>query len=265
MRILVCIKQVPDTAEVKIDPETHTLIREGVENVVNPLDAFAIEEALRLKKRFGGEAVALSMGPPQAAEALREAVALGADRGILISGREFAGSDTWSTAHALACAARRLEPFDIVLCGKQAIDGDTAQVGPEMAEMLDLPQVTYVSEIVGVTDGRLRTRSIIEGGHAEIETEMPCVLTAVKELNEPRLPTLAGRMRGRRYEPEVWDAKAIDADPTSIGLEGSPTRVMKVFPPEIDRVTRKIESLEPASLREVADFIRDHVNHAATH
>lgn len=241
MNVAVCIKQVPDTTELHIDPETNTLIREGVDAVLNPLDEFPLEAALRLREAVGGRVTAVTMGPPAAAEVLRTAVALGADRAVLLSDRAFAGADTWSTSLTLAAGLRRAGPFDVVLCGKQATDGDTAQVGPGIAAHLDWPQVTYVTRLSSESDGRLRVRRMLEAGHADYRVSPPVVLTVLKEANEPRLPTLAGRIRALRLEVEVFGAADLGLAASEVGLEGSPTRVDRIAVPESARTHVRIE------------------------
>ena len=242
MNILVCIKQVPDTTEVKIDPRTNTLVREGVRAIVNPFDLYAVEESLRLRERCGGRVTAVSMGPPQAERALREVLAMGVDEAVLLTDRAFAGSDTWATSYTLAAAIRRLGGADIILFGKQAADGDTAQVGPGVAAHLDLPQITYVRRVVSVAlelpsagvsgGGVLVAERMLENGFETIRTPLPCVLTVVKEINDPRLPSLAGVLRARSAEVIRWGARDLDADPAQLGLSGSPTRVLRIFPPK---------------------------------
>lgn len=231
MNIVVCIKQVPETGDVKIDPTTNTLIREGVASIINPFDTYAIEEGVRLREKFGGKVTVLSMGPPQAQEALREAISVGVDEGILISDRVFAGSDTWATSYTLAKAIAKIGNFDIILCGKQASDGDTAQVGPGISTHLDIPQVTYVKKIEEIKDKVARVERMIEEGFEIIEVPLPCLMTVVKEINEPRLPSLKGKMRAKKAEITTWTAKDLDIDTSKIGLDGSPTKVIKIFTP----------------------------------
>ena len=231
MHLIVCIKQVPDTTDVKIDPETNTLMREGVESIINPFDMYAIEEALRLKTRLGGRVTALSMGPPQAESALREAISMGVDQGILVCDRAFAGSDTWATSYTLALAVKKIGDFSLIVCGKQASDGDTAQVGPGIATHLDLPQVTYVRKIEEIDSKHIVAERLMESGYEVIEAPLPCLLTVVKEINEPRLPSLRGKMAARKAEIVQWTASDIQADRHQIGLEGSPTKVVKIFTP----------------------------------
>jgi electron transfer flavoprotein beta subunit len=231
MNIIVCIKQVPNTADVKIDPKTNTLIREGVESIINPFDTYAIEEAVRLKEKFGGNATVISMGPPQAEAALREAISLGCDEAILISDRAFAGSDTWATSYTLSQAIKKIGAFDLILCGKQASDGDTAQVGPGIATHLDIPQITYVKKIEEIKDARARVERLVEEGYEVVETSMPCLFTVVKEINTPRLPSLKGKMRAKSAQVIKWGAGDLNCDPKQIGLDGSPTKVVRIFNP----------------------------------
>ncbi|MFA5145075.1 MAG: electron transfer flavoprotein subunit beta/FixA family protein [Candidatus Omnitrophota bacterium] len=231
MNIIVCIKQVPETTEVRINPETNTLIREGVKSIINPFDMYAIEEAIRLKERFGGKVSVVTMGPPQADNALREAISLGADEGFLVCDRAFAGSDTWATSYTLAGAIKKVGSFDLILCGKQASDGDTAQVGPGISTHLDIPQVTYVKKIEEVRDNIMRVERMMEEGFEIIETPLPVLLTVVKEINEPRLPSLKGIMRSKSAKITILTQKELDLDTQSIGLCGSPTQVVKIFTP----------------------------------
>ncbi|MBL7071225.1 MAG: electron transfer flavoprotein subunit beta/FixA family protein [Candidatus Omnitrophica bacterium] len=231
MNIVVCIKQVPETTDVKIDPKTNTLIREGVASIINPFDTYAIEEGVRLKEKFGGKVTVLTMGPPQAAEALREAISVGADEGILVSDRAFAGSDTWVTSYTLAKAIEKLGSVDIILCGKQASDGDTAQVGPGISTHLDIPQVTYVKKIEEIKDETARVERMVEEGFEIIEVPIPCLMTVVKEINEPRLPSLKGKMKARKAEIATWTVNDLDVNKAQLGLDGSPTKVVKIFTP----------------------------------
>lgn len=230
MRILVCCKQVPDTAEVRIDPETHTLVRHGIPSILNPYDLHALEEGLRWGARAGGETVAMSMGPPQAEAVLREALARGATRAVLLCDRAFAGADTWATSLTLAAAARRVEP-DLILCGKQAIDGDTAQVGPGLAAHLNMPQLCYVRRILEMTGDVLVAERLLDHGMETVRVPLPGVLTVVREINEPRLPTLPGKRRGWRGAVEVWGAADLGLPEGETGLEGSPTSVDAIASP----------------------------------
>jgi electron transfer flavoprotein beta subunit len=230
VRIVVCIKQVPDTTEVRMDPERGTLLREGVESIVNPFDTYALEEAVRLKEQHGGEVVAVSMGPPQAESALRECVSVGADQAVLVTDRAFAGSDTWATSRTLAAALKEVG-FDLIICGKQAIDGDTGQVGPGLAVHLDLPQATYVRKVREVGDGKIVVERLLEGGVEVMELPLPALLTVVKEINEPRLPSLKGKMRAKKAQIREISAADLGLPAEDLGLDGSPTRVARIFAP----------------------------------
>lgn len=257
MNIIVCIKQVPNTTDVKIDPVKNTLIREGVESVINPFDTYAIEEAVRLKERFSGKVTVITMGPPQAESALREAISLGCDEGILVSDRKFAGSDTWATSYTLSCAIRKIGAFDIILCGKQASDGDTAQVGPGISTHLDIPQVTYVKKIEEIKDNKARVERMTEEGYDIVESPIPCLFTVVKEINNPRLPSLKGMMRSKSAKILQWTAADINADPKKLGLDGSPTRVVKIFTPPPRKGGEMIKGDTGEVSQKVAELLRD--------
>ncbi len=231
MKIVVCIKQVPATTDVKIDPETKRLVREGVESVLNPFDTYAVEQGVLLREAHGGEVIVISMGPRKAQDALREAVACGADRGILLNDRAFAGSDTWATSYALATAIRKIGDVDLVICGKQAIDGDTAQVGPGIAAHLGVGQATYVSSMGEATEESVEVTRMHEDGFDVCRLPLPAVITVVKDINTPRVPTLKSRMASRKAEIPSWTAEFIGADVHKLGLDGSPTRVVKSEPP----------------------------------
>jgi electron transfer flavoprotein beta subunit len=237
MDILVCIKQVPDTKDVRLDPKTNTMAREGVESIMNPFDRHAGEEAVRIKDAHGGTVTALSMGPPQAEAVLREAIACGADDGVLVSDRAFAGADTWATSYTLAKAAMSLGSFDLILCGKQAIDGDTAQVGPGLASQLNIPYVTCVQKVREIEKGFMQVERMMDDGYDVVRLPLPALLTVVKDINEPRVPSLKGKMRAKKAEIRCCSAVDIMADENCIGLAGSPTQVVKVFtpPPRGDR------------------------------
>ncbi len=232
MNIVVCLKQVPGTTEVKIDPNTNTLIRQGIQNIINPFDTYALEEAVRLKEKHGGRVTVMTMGPPQADVALREAVSLGADEAFLLSDRAFAGADTWATANTLAKAIVKLGTYDLIICGRQTIDGDTGQVGPEMAEMLNIPFVAYVSKIEEIKDNYLRVSRMVEDGHEVIETTLPAVITVAKEINVPRLPSLRGIMKSKNAAITTWGIKELGVDANTVGLAGSSTQVIKIFFPQ---------------------------------
>ncbi len=229
MNIIVCIKQVPDTTEIKIDPVKGTLIREGVPSIMNPDDKGALELALQLKDQFGAHVTVISMGPPQADVMLREAFAMGADRAILLSDRKFAGADTLATSYALSGLCRMLD-YDLIIAGRQAIDGDTAQVGPELAEHLDLPQITYVASIERLDNGHLRVRKENEDSVQVLEVEGKCLLTVLASAVEPRYMSVSGIVEAYDKEVEVWSADKIDVDENLLGLKGSPTKVFQSFP-----------------------------------
>ncbi len=230
MRIVVPVKQVPDTNDVRIDASRGTLVREGIPSILNPDDRHALEEALRLRDAEGGEVIVITMGPPQADEVLREAMGMGADRAILLSDPCFAGADTLATAYTLSCALKHLGDFDLVFCGLQAIDGDTAQVGPQLAEFLDIPQVTYVRK-VDLHEGRLVVERRIEQGVEVLECDLPALVTAISELNSPRYPRVSLILEAYDSEVEVWGADVLGTDDMRVGLVGSPTRVVKTFSP----------------------------------
>jgi electron transfer flavoprotein alpha/beta subunit len=231
MKIVVCIKQVPDTAEVRINPETGTLIREGMPGIINPFDMHAIEAGLNIREKTGGKVTVITMGPPQAESALRDAISMGADDGLLLCDRAFAGSDTWATSFTLSKAIGKLGA-DIIICGKQAIDGDTAQVGPETAEFLNIPHISYVRKIEDVNESSIRVQRMMDEGYDVVESPFPVLLTVVKELNEPRLPSLKGKMAAKKAVIQKWGASDILADENDIGLKGSPTQVKNIFTPE---------------------------------
>lgn len=234
MNIIVCIKQVPDAKEVRLDPKTNTLKREGVDSIVNPYDMYAVETALRVKDEFGGKVTALTMGPPQAESALKTVVEYGVDDVALLTDRAFAGADTWATSYTLARGVEKLGDFDLIVCGKQAIDGDTAQVGPGLAERLNLPYVSFVQRIRNIDpDGRkMVVERMMDDGYDVVETPLPALITVVKEIGEVRVPSLRGMMKARKMDVPAYTARDIGADAESIGLDGSPTQVVDVFAPK---------------------------------
>ncbi|MDD2751562.1 MAG: electron transfer flavoprotein subunit beta/FixA family protein [Candidatus Omnitrophica bacterium] len=260
MNIIVCIKQVPETTEVRINPETNTLIREGVKSIINPFDMYAIEEAIRLKEKFGGKITVISMGPPQADAALREAISLGADEGVLVCDRAFAGSDTWATSFTLSQAIKKLGEFDLIICGKQASDGDTAQVGPGISTHLDIPQVTYVKKIEEVKDNLMRVERMLEEGYEVIETPLPALLTVVKEINEPRLPSLKGLMRAKAAKITLLTQKELNLDSQSIGLCGSPTQVVKIFTPPQRTGGQMLQGEVPEIAEQLVKLLKGEIN-----
>ena len=262
MRICVPIKQVPETGAVRMDEATGTMIREGVEAIVNPLDLYAIELAIRLRDSSGGgEVIAISMGPPKADKALREAIAMGCDRGVLISDAAFAGSDTWATAHVLASAIEKLAPVDLIICGERATDGDTGQVGPGIASFRDLPVVTYVSKVRQADGKSIVVERLVEDGHEVLEMRLPGLITVVKEIGDPRLPTLRGKQKARRADVPKWGPAELGVDRAKLGLNGSPTRVVKIFRPSVARQCEKLiasdETSAAAAVARVVEVLKE--------
>jgi len=261
MHIVVPIKQVPETGNVKMDEKTGTMIRDGVESIVNPLDLYAIECALQIKELNGGTVSIVSMGPPKAEKAVREALSMGCDDGVLLSDRVFGGSDTWATAYVLYNAVKRMDSVDLVVTGIRATDGDTGQVGPELAAMLDYPLATFVSRIVAMTDTDITVERLIEGGYETVNLPLPCLINVVNEISYPRLPTLRGKQAARKKTIPVLGNDAFQLDPASLGLKGSPTRVVKIESPKISRngivvETRRISAAQAA--KELVDFLETH-------
>ncbi len=260
MNIIVCIKQVPETSNVRMDEETGTMVREGVESIVNPLDLYAIEAGIRLKEENGGEITVVSMGPPNAERAIREAMAMGCEKGVLVTGREFAGSDTHATSYCLSRVVQKLAPFDLVLMGVRATDGDTGQVGPGVAAFLDLPLCTYVSHITQADAEGITAERLVENGYQILRMPFPCVVTIGKEIGYPRLPTLRGKQRARKAELAVWGADDLEVDPTMLGLKGSPTRVVKISRPKVARTGQMVEVGKVGvheAAREVVDYLEE--------
>jgi electron transfer flavoprotein beta subunit len=257
MKIVVCIKQVPATNEAKIDPETKRIIREGQKAVMNPFDIYAVEEGVQLRDKFGGEVIVLSMGPEKAALSLREAISVGADRAILLSDRAFGGSDTWATSYALAKAIDKIGDVDLVICGKQAIDGDTAQVGPGIAAHLDWVQATYVMGIEDADSESIKVKRMHEDGYDICKIDFPAVITVLKDINTPRVPTLKGRLASEKIEIPVWKPSDIGAEIERIGLNGSPTRVVKTAPPPPrNAVTKRIEGSPKECAKQLVHELR---------
>jgi electron transfer flavoprotein beta subunit len=231
LKIIVCIKQVPETQEVRLDPVTHTLKREGIAAIINPFDLYAVEEALRIKDARGARVTLLTMGPPQAETALREALGYGADAAVLLSDKAFAGADTWATALTLAKAIDKLGSADLILCGKQAIDGDTAQVGPMLATILNIPYVAWARKLEFGSAGRLTVERLLDHGYDAVETSLPALVTVVKEINEPRVPSFKAKLKAKKEAIPVWGIDDLGLAAADVGLSGSFTQVVKVFPP----------------------------------
>jgi electron transfer flavoprotein beta subunit len=244
-RILVLIKQVPTTESVRLDPDTGTMIRSGAEVAINPLDLHAVEQAVRIVESSPDEATitVLSMGPPHAESAIREALALGCDNGVLLCGREFSGADTWATAYALVRGIQRLGSFDLILCGERATDGETGQVGPMVAAMLDIPLLTYVGRLAWEGD-RLTADRSVEGGTEHVAVSPPALVCVLRELNSPRLPNLAGKISAHERPIAVLDGEAVNADPALLGLNGSPTRVVNVEYPSFQRSCECLDAFD---------------------
>lgn len=244
IKIVVCIKQVPGTTEIKIDPETNTLIREGIENIINPFDAYAIEEGVRIRERFNDgevEVIALTMGPPQSREILKEAISVGVDSAILLSDRAFAGADTWATSTTLAKAINKIEDCRLIILGKQTLDGDTGQVGPELAQRLNIPFIGYASSILEINRNKMKVKRLMEDRYETFEINLPAAISVVKDINTPRVPSLRGKMKAKSVEIPVWDAKQLEADEDEVGLSGSYTQVVKIFTPKIKHEIKMIE------------------------
>ncbi len=257
MKIIVPIKQVPETSNVKMDPETGTMVRSGVESVVNPLDLYALEAALALKDKTGAEVTALTMGPPKAVKVLDMAIAMGCDDGILVSDRKFGGADTWATSYTLAAAIREIGEADLIITGERATDGDTAQVGPGIAAWLDIPLATYVSRIELEEAGSLKVERLIEEGYEMLRVHTPALITVVKEIASPRLPTLRGKKKAMKTEIRTLTATDLDVAPENLGLKGSPTKVVKIETPKVTRGGSLIYALDDESISDAVDKLFD--------
>ena len=231
MKIVVCVKQVPATSDAKIDPQTKRIVREGSRSILNPFDLYALEEAIRVRERVGGEVIALSMGPESAKNVLTEALSMGADRAVLLCDRAFAGSDTWATSYALARAIDTIGGVDLVFCGKQAVDGDTAQVGAGIAAKLDMLQATNVSKIEALEADAVTVTRMNERGWDVVRLRYPALLTVIKDINVPRVPLLRDARAARRATIPLWKPEDIGAEPAKIGLRNSPTQVVRTAPP----------------------------------
>jgi electron transfer flavoprotein beta subunit len=244
IKIMVCIKQVPGTTEIRIDPKTNTLIREGVENIINPFDSYAVEEGVRIKERFGSdeaEVIVITMGPPQSEEILREAVSVGADGAILISDRAFAGADTWATSTTLARAISKIGECRLVILGKQTLDGDTGQVGPELAHRLNMPFIGYASSISEISSNKMKVKRLMEDRYETFEINLPAAISVVKDINIPRVPSLRGKMKAKKIQIPVWDAAQLGIKENEVGLPGSYTQVIKIFTPDIKHDIKILE------------------------
>jgi electron transfer flavoprotein beta subunit len=271
LNIVIPIKQVPETSNVKMDEETGTMKRDGVESIINPLDLYAIETGIQLKEEYGGKITVITMGPPTADKALKEAIAMGCDDGILLSGREFAGSDTWATSYALSQAIKEIEDVDLILAGERATDGDTGQVGPGIASWLDLTLSTYTSKVVDVNlideevdytsteQNSIIVERMVEEGYEKLELPLPALLTVVKEISFPRLPTLRGKQRSRKAEIPQWNLENLDLDEDFLGLQGSPTRVVNIDHPKVTRGGTIIDVREDGNVEEAVSKLIDYL------
>ncbi len=243
MNIIVLVKQVPDTTEVKLDPKTGSLIREGIESIINPDDRHALEAAVSLKEAHGGKIIVMSMGPPQAIDAISEALGMGADEGVLLSDKAFAGADTWATSLTLGKAIEQVGDYDLVICGRQAIDGDTAQIGPQVAAYLELPQATYVFEIEQMGEKSMIVKRRLEDGFERVQCKLPAVITVIGELNAPRYAKVDRLIDACKEKApiKIWNAADIGVQTREVGLEGSLTHVIKTFAPKVKRETEMLE------------------------
>lgn len=257
MNIVACIKQVPGTTEVKIDNSTNTIVREGVAAIINPFDLYAVEEAVRIKEKTEGKVTALSMGILSVAELLKDTIAVGADEAVLLSDRAFAGSDTLATSYTLAMGIRKIGEFDLIICGKQSADGDTAQVGPSLAEKLGIPHLTMVKKIIEISKKHLLCERLTDDGFEVVELQLPAVITVVKDINTPRLPSIKGKMRAKNAEIKIWNAEDICADKELCGLNGSPTQVISTFIPNFEASTEIIETNANEAARILSGILTD--------
>ncbi len=250
MHIIVPIKQVPQTSDVQMDKETGTMIRSGTTSILNPLDLYALETALRLKEQYQATITVLTMGPQSAVKVLKEAVAMGCDHIVHLSDRSFGGSDTWATSYVLSMAVKKLGAFDLIITGERATDGDTAQVGPAMASWLGLPVVSYVARLVSFDAASLVVERLVEEGYQKVRCPLPALLTVVKEIAVPRLPTLRGKKRAMECVPTTWNAVDLSTDAACIGLKGSPTKVVKIEVPKVSRQCLTVRADSPKATQE---------------
>ncbi|HUN55017.1 MAG TPA: electron transfer flavoprotein subunit beta/FixA family protein [Smithella sp.] len=260
MNIIVCIKQVPGITDVQIDPEDNTLVRENIPSIVNPFDMYAIEEGLRLKEAHGGRVTVISMGPPQVASALKDALGMGADDAVLLTDRAFAGADSWATAYTLSLAVKMMGEFDIIICGRQAIDGDTGQVGPGLARQLGINQLTYISKIkeIDPSGKTITVERLLEEGREIVEAGLPALITVVKDINQPRLATVANIRKASRIKIKVMSAADLTGvDVNRLGINGSPTKVIKIFsPPKREGI---LELIKADNINEAAIQLVDRI------
>lgn len=257
MKTVVCVKQVPSTNEVRLDPVTNTILRNGRQSVINPFDTYAIEQAVQIKEQQGGEVIVLSMGIPATERLLRDAESRGVDRAILLSDRNFAGADTLATAYTLSLGIKQLDGFDLILCGKMAVDGDTAQIGPELAENLGIPHITDVCEFIRVSEKEIICKKIIDNGHQILRVKLPALLTVIKGINMPRLPSIPGVVFGLSAPFEIQDSTTLNADLKRIGLSGSPTQVVKTHVPQRQSEAISIKGDITTQASEISKLIKE--------
>lgn len=257
MNLVVCIKAVPSTNMVRLDPETNTIIRDGRQSVINPFDASALEQAIQIKEKRGGFVTVLSMGIPDTVRLLRDSLSRGADEGILLSDRAFAGADTLATSYSLACVLKQMETVDLVLCGKMAVDGDTAQIGPELAGELEIPCITDVQEIVEIGKKKIRVIRGTDEGKMEVEASLPAVITVVKDICMPRMPSISGVRFGEIGPVSVKNAQDVGADRTRTGLNGSPTQVVRTFTPKREVECRPIQGTPEEQAKKLKQLMEE--------
>jgi len=255
MKIVVCVKQVPSTNEVRLDPVTNTIIRDGKKSVINPFDTYAIEQAVQIKEKVGGEVIAISMGIPAAERLLRDAQSRGVDKSILLSDRSFAGADTLATAYTLSLGIKKLGHVDLIICGKMAVDGDTAQIGPELAENLGIPHITEVCEIIDIDKNEIVCRKLTDKGMQKLRARLPVLITVVKDINMPRLPSIPSVMFSLTAPFEIYNAATLEADGERIGLSGSPTQVVKTYVPQRANEAVTIKGDTASQAEKIADLI----------
>ena len=253
MKIIIPIKQVPETKNVQMDIETGTVIRQGIQSIINPLDLYSIELALSLKEKHNANVTAISMGPPKASQALREAIAMGADDAILLSDRTFGGSDTFATSLVLSQAIKKIGDYDLIICGERATDGDTGQVGPGIAAFLNLPAITYISKVNSIAPHESEFVRMVEDGYEVLTSKLPLVITVVKEVSDPRLPTLRGKQKAKKIDIPIWDHKILNINPDAVGLKGSPTRVVNISKPKVTRNCDMLTVKDDATLDHAID------------
>lgn len=260
MKIVVCVKQVPNTMHMEIDKKTNNLIRDKVDFILNPFDVYAIEEGVRIKEQIGdSELVAMSMGVMSTEKTLKEAISLGVDQAILLHDKKFAGADTLATAYTLAKGMTQLSPIDLIICGRQAIDGDTAQVGPSLATKLNIPYVTNVKKVMTLDKHMMVCHRLTESGYDVIQVQLPALITVVKDINVPRLPSLKDVIKANKATVEIWDAQTIGADIKKCGRVGSPTRVMNTYKPHYRATTQIIEGKREEQVKVLVNKLRQYI------